>query len=60
MDDNITSAIPNNGNVTPNERKLIFYLGVGGLLFVPVFKSITHPASVCRHFARSWSFVGIY
>lgn len=42
MDDNITSAIPNNGNVTPNERKLIFYLGVGGLLFVPVFKSITH------------------
>lgn len=42
MNDDITSAIPNDGNVTPGERKLIFYLGVGGLLFVPVFKSITH------------------
>jgi len=42
MSDDIASAIPNEGNVTPSERKLIFYLGVGGLLFVPVFKSITH------------------
>ncbi len=42
MNDDITSAIPNDGAVTPGERKLIFYLGVGGLLFVPVFKSITH------------------
>jgi len=24
------------------ERKLIFFLGVGGLLFVPVFKTVTH------------------
>ena len=24
------------------ERNLIFYLGVGGLLFVPVFKTVTH------------------
>ncbi len=27
---------------TPFERNLIFYLGVFGLLFVPVFKTITH------------------
>ncbi len=24
------------------ERKLIFYMGVGGLLFVPIFKTVTH------------------
>lgn len=42
MDDNVVSAIPNSGNVTPRERKMIFYLGVCGLLFVPIFKSITH------------------
>jgi Na+/H+ antiporter NhaD/arsenite permease-like protein len=27
---------------TPFERNLIFLLGVGGLLFVPVFKTVTH------------------
>jgi len=27
---------------TPTERNLIFFLGVGALLFVPVFKTITH------------------
>jgi Na+/H+ antiporter NhaD/arsenite permease-like protein len=27
---------------TPFERNLIFYMGVAGLLFVPVFKTITH------------------
>ncbi len=27
---------------TPGERNLIFALGVGGLLFVPVFKTVTH------------------
>ena len=27
---------------TPFERNLIFYLGVAGLLFVPIFKTITH------------------
>lgn len=27
---------------TPFERNLIFYIGVGGLLFVPIFKSQTH------------------
>jgi Na+/H+ antiporter NhaD/arsenite permease-like protein len=30
------------GNVTPFERNLVFGLGVGALVFVPVFKAITH------------------
>ena len=29
------------GNVTPFERKLVFTLGVGALLFVPIFKGLT-------------------
>jgi len=28
--------------VTERERKIIFFMGVGSLVFVPVFKSITH------------------
>ena len=28
--------------VTEMQRKIIFFLGVGGLMFVPIFKSITH------------------
>ncbi|MDE5553726.1 MAG: sodium:proton antiporter NhaD, partial [Muribaculaceae bacterium] len=28
--------------ISSRERKTIFYLGVGGLIFVPVFKTITH------------------
>lgn len=28
--------------VSPFERQLIFFLGVGALLFVPVFKNVTH------------------
>lgn len=28
--------------ITPFERKLVFFLGIGALLFVPVFKTITH------------------
>ncbi len=31
-----------NANITPRDQRTIFYLGVGGLIFVPVFKSITH------------------
>ena len=31
-----------NNPTTPFERNLIFYLGVCGLLFVPIFKIITH------------------
>ena len=27
---------------TPFERNLIFYMGIGALLFVPIFKTITH------------------
>ena len=30
------------GNVTPGERNLVFLLGVGALLFVPIFKAVTH------------------
>lgn len=30
------------GGLTAFQRKMIFLLGVGGLIFVPVFKSITH------------------
>lgn len=29
-------------NVTEKERGILFYLGVGGLIFVPVFKTLTH------------------
>lgn len=28
--------------LTEFQRKVVFYLGVGGLIFVPIFKSITH------------------
>lgn len=28
--------------ITPRERSAMFYLGVGGLIFVPIFKSLTH------------------
>ena len=27
---------------TKNQRKIIFLLGVGGLIFVPIFKTLTH------------------
>ncbi len=30
------------GNITQGERNMVFGLGVGALLFVPVFKAITH------------------
>ncbi|MBR5634136.1 MAG: sodium:proton antiporter NhaD [Prevotella sp.] len=28
--------------LTQEQRKMIFFLGVGGLIFVPIFKSLTH------------------
>ena len=28
--------------LTTSQRKIIFFLGVGGLIFVPIFKSLTH------------------
>lgn len=39
-----TDEIENNANFTTNpfERKLVFWLGLSALLFVPVFKTITH------------------
>lgn len=30
------------GELTATQRKTVFILGVGGLIFVPIFKSITH------------------
>jgi Na+/H+ antiporter NhaD/arsenite permease-like protein len=29
-------------DLTANQRKTIFFLGVGGLIFVPIFKTLTH------------------
>ena len=31
-----------NGGLTESQRKIVFWVGVGGLVFVPIFKSITH------------------
>ncbi len=44
---NVRRPIIENGEedidpTTPFERNLVFFLGVGSLLFVPVFKTITH------------------
>ena len=30
------------GDLSAGQRKAIFFLGVGGLIFVPIFKTITH------------------
>jgi len=50
-------------DITPGERKTIFYLGVGGLIFVPVFKSVTHlPPFVGMLFVLGllWAFTEIF
>lgn len=36
------SAETTAGALTEHQRKAVFWIGVGGLMFVPVFKSITH------------------
>lgn len=36
------SAETEAGALTEHQRKAVFWIGVGGLMFVPVFKSITH------------------
>lgn len=36
------SAETTAGVLTERQRKAVFWIGVGGLMFVPVFKSITH------------------
>lgn len=38
----IKEEVEIDNTITPSERKTIFYLGVGGLIFVPIFKTITH------------------
>jgi len=35
-------AVMAGGDFTDSQRKVVFVVGVGGLIFVPVFKSITH------------------
>ncbi len=40
--DNVTLEEHQKNPTTSFERNLIFYLGVAGLLFVPIFKTITH------------------
>lgn len=40
--DSVVSSGSHGGTVSNFERKLVFGLGVGALLFVPVFKAITH------------------
>ena len=36
-----STEMVNNG-LTESQRKIVFWVGVGGLIFVPIFKSITH------------------
>lgn len=36
------TVVEKNSFITSRERATMFYLGVGGLIFVPVFKSLTH------------------
>ncbi len=40
--DNGAKATGAVSDLTVRQRKTIFFLGVGGLIFVPIFKSITH------------------
>ena len=35
-------AVEQTDGLSPSQRKTIFFLGVGGLIFVPIFKTITH------------------
>ena len=39
-DEGGTAAVE--GDLSAGQRKAIFFLGVGGLIFVPIFKTITH------------------
>lgn len=38
----INEDLDNKHHITSLEQKLVFWMGIGGLLFVPVFKSLTH------------------
>jgi Na+/H+ antiporter NhaD/arsenite permease-like protein len=35
-------AIPHSTHATPDGSKIMFFLGIGSLLFVPIFKTVTH------------------
>lgn len=37
-----TAMADDSDGLTPAQRKAIFFLGVGGLIFVPIFKTLTH------------------
>ncbi len=37
-----TVVLEESDGLTEKQRKIIFFLGVGGLIFVPIFKTITH------------------
>jgi Na+/H+ antiporter NhaD/arsenite permease-like protein len=37
-----TAVIEESDGLSAAQRKIIFFLGVGGLIFVPIFKTITH------------------
>ena len=39
---NNEAAVEQTDGLSPSQRKTIFFLGVGGLIFVPIFKTITH------------------
>ncbi len=39
---NNEAAVEQSDGLSPSQRKTIFFLGVGGLIFVPIFKTITH------------------
>lgn len=39
---NATQQTAMSNELTMRQRKTVFFLGVGGLIFVPIFKSITH------------------
>ncbi len=38
----LPASSDNSSSITPREKKIIFVLGVAALVFVPIFKSITH------------------
>ena len=37
-----TAILEESDGLSAGQRKIIFFLGVGGLIFVPIFKTITH------------------
>lgn len=59
----ITEETSSDNDISKGERNLIFFLGVGALVFVPVFKTLTHlPPFVGMLFALGvlWVFTEIF